>query len=92
MKFLFHCLVLAAMLELCSSQCREADWGKAFDKKGWTACQSTEYLNGLYRNDNWKDNDGIFLIEKARCCKAPAPNQNRPSTHVNANWWKTLDR
>ena len=55
-------------------------------------CQSTEYLNGLYRNDNWKDNDGIFLIEEGRSCKAQAPNQNRPSTHVIANWWGTLDR
>ena len=73
--------------------CRMANWWGAFDRKGWVRCgDSTEYLTGLFRNDNWKDNDGIFLIEEGSCCKAPAPNENQPSTCLNANWWGVLDR
>ena len=77
---------------MCLGQCRNANWWGAFDRKGWVKCgYSTEYLTGFYRN-NKRDNDPIFLLEEGRCCKAPAPNQNRPSTCMNANWWGTLDR
>lgn len=93
MKLALSLLVILLMAEVCSSQCRVANWWSAFDKKGWVKCDhSTEYLTGLYRNDNWGNNDGVFLIEEGSCCKALGLNQNQPSTCVNANWWRVLDR
>ena len=92
MRLLFL-LSMLLMVDVCSGQCRTANWWGAFDRKGWVKCgSSTEYLTGLFRNDNWGSNDGIFLIEEASCCKAPEPNENQPSTCTNANWWGVLDR
>ena len=90
---LLSCLVILAIMDVCSSQCRKANWWKAFDKKGWVKCgSSTEYLTGFYRNNNRGNTDYIQLLEEGRCCKALSPNQNQPSTCSNANWWKVLDR
>ena len=92
MKIIFLAFVLL-MADACWSQCRTANWWLGFDKKGWVTCGYTnEYLTGLYRNINKGSNDGIYLIEESRCCKAPSPNENQPSTCVTANWWGILDR
>ena len=73
--------------------CKFANWWGAFDRKGWVQCDSsTHYITGLWRNNNRGSNDKIFLLEEAKCCPAPAPNQNTPSTCTNANWWKVLDK
>ena len=92
MRLLFL-LSIMRIVDVCSGQCRTANWWAAFDRKGWATCGSaTEYLTGLYRNDNKGSNDGLYLIEEASCCKAPAPNENQPPTCTNANWWRVLDR
>ncbi|XP_015749586.1 PREDICTED: uncharacterized protein LOC107329410 [Acropora digitifera] len=91
MKIIFLAFVLL-MADACWSQCRTANWWLGFDKKGWVTCgYINEYLTGLYRNINKGSNDGIYLIEESRCCKAPSPNENQPSTCVTANWWGILD-
>ena len=93
MKVFLSSLVILLLLDTCNSQCRTANWWGALDSQGWAKCgDSTKYLTGLYRNDNKGSNDGVYLIEEASCCKATSPNQNQPSTCMNANWWGVLDR
>ena len=73
--------------------CRMANWWGAFDKAGWVQCDSSKhYITGLFRNNNGGKDDKIFLIEEAKCCPAPTPDKNTPSTCMNANWGSTLDR
>lgn len=73
--------------------CKFANWWGAFDRKGWVQCDSsTHYITGLWRNNNRGSNDKIKLLEEAKCCPAPAPNQNTPSKCRNANWWGVLDK
>ena len=92
MKLNLSLLVTLLIADTVSSQCRTANWWKSFDRKGWSKCgATTEYVTGFYRN-NKRSDDPIFLLEEAKCCKAPAPNQNRASTCKNANWWSVLDR
>ena len=86
-------LVILGMLDVCSCQCRTANWWRAFDKKGWVKCGSSkEYLTGFYRSDNLGSNDYIYLLEEGKCCRALSPNQDQQSTCTNANWWGVLDR
>ena len=86
-------LALMGVLDICSSQCRTAtDWGRSFDKKGWSNCGNTEYVTGFYRNTNRGNNDQIYLLEHAKCCKAPTPNEKRPQICTTADWWSVLDR
>ena len=81
------------LLAVEANHCRKVDWWHSFDKRGWSRCShSTEYLNGIYRNDNKGHNDGLYLIEEGWCCKAPAPNQHQPSHCKIADWWSVLDR
>ena len=81
------------LLTVEANHCRKVDWWHSFDKRGWSRCShSTEYLNGIYRNDNKGHNDGLYLIEEGWCCKAPSPNQHQPSHCTIANWWAVLDR
>ncbi|XP_067017058.1 fibropellin-1-like isoform X1 [Acropora muricata] len=85
-------LALMGVLDICSSQCRTAtDWGRSFDKKGWSNCGNTEYVTGFYRNTNRGNNDQIYLLEHAKCCKAPTPNEKRPQSCTTADWWRVLD-
>lgn len=87
-----HCL---DKFRCCSMYdgCKFANWWGAFDKKGWVQCDSsTHYITGLWRNNNRGSNDKIYLLEEAKCCPAPAPNQNTPSTCKDANWWGVLDK
>ena len=73
--------------------CKMANWWAGFDRKGWVKCDSsTHYITGLWRNRNGGPQEKIYLLEEAKCCPAPAPNQNKPSTCKNANWWGILDR
>lgn len=90
---LLSCLVILAIMDTCSSQCRKANWQKAFDKKGWVKCDSSdEYLTGFYRKKNLGSKDYIHLLEEGRCCKALSPNENQPSSCTKANWLGVLDR
>ncbi|XP_068721036.1 fibropellin-3-like isoform X1 [Montipora capricornis] len=87
-------LTILGMLDICFSQiqCRTAtDWSTRFDKKGWTNCANTEYVTGFYRNTNGGSNDQIYLLEHAKCCKAPTPNEKRPQSCSTADWWRVLD-
>ena len=79
----------------CSMQneCKMANWWAGFDRKGWVDCDSSKhYITGLWRNTNLGSKDEIDLLEEAKCCPAPSPHQNTPSTCRTANWWITLDR
>lgn len=85
-------LLILLMVDATWSQCRTADWWLGFDREGWVTCgYADEYMTGLYRNANQGSNDGIYLIEEARCCNAPSPNENQPSTCLTADWWRVLD-
>ena len=92
-------LLSLLVLNICWSQgfsapvCKMANWWGAFDRKGWATCDSsTQYIKGLWRNHNGGPREQIYLLEGAKCCSAPAPNQNTPSTCQIANWWIVLDR
>ena len=92
MKLYSPLLVVLLMADACWSQCRNANWLVSFEKKGWSTCGSSiEYITGFYR-DKKTPNEPISLVEEARCCKAPLPIQNQPSTCVDADWWTVLDR
>ena len=80
-------LALMGVLDICSAQCRTAtDWGRSFDMKGWSNFGNTKYVTGFYRNTNRGNN--MYLLEHAKCCKAPT----RPQSCTTANWWRVLDR
>ena len=69
-----------------------ANWWGGFDRKGWVHCDSSKYyITGLWRNKNPGSNDGIFLLEEAKCCPATSPHQGTPSTCLSVDWWITLD-
>ena len=81
-------------LKCCSMYdgCKMANWWRGFDRKGWVKCDSSShYITGLWRNNPRGSNDKISLLEEAKCCPAPAPDQGTPSTCTNANWWRLLD-
>lgn len=87
-----HCI---EKFKCCSMYdgCKMANWRGAFDKAGWVQCDSSKhYITGLFRSANWGSLDKIHLLEEAKCCPAPGPDKNRPSTCMNANWGTTLDR
>ena len=74
-------------------RCKMANWWGGFDRKGWVQCDSsTHYITGLFRNRNGGPREKIYLLEEAKCCPAPAPNQNTPSTCQKVNWWGILDK
>ncbi|KAM7425621.1 hypothetical protein ABFA07_022972 [Porites harrisoni] len=90
-SFLLSLLVLN-MCWRSESACRMADWWAAFDRKGWANCDSsTQYIKGLWRNHNGGPKEKIYLLEQAKCCSAPTPYANVPSTCKIANWWSVLD-
>ena len=79
MKYLVFVLAYFLMVDVCWGQCNMANWWYSFDKKGWSLCDSTmEYMTGMERNTNRGDNDKIYLLEKAKCCQAPSPNNLSP--------------
>lgn len=70
-----------------------ADWWRTFDKKGWATCDSSKhYITGLFRNTNQGSRDKIYLLEEAKCCPAPSPDQNSDSTCKTADWSRVLDK
>ncbi|XP_001639919.2 aerolysin [Nematostella vectensis] len=92
--FFAGCPVLLALALLVSplQGCSEANWQISFDKEGYSTCNSkNDYINGLYRNNNAGGNDGIHLIEKARCCPIPYPFWYQPTDCVIADWVHSLD-
>lgn len=90
-SFLLSLLVLN-MCWRSESACRMANWWAAFDRKGWATCDSsTQYIKGLWRNHNGGPKEKIYLLEQAKCCSAPTPYANVPSTCKIANWWSVLD-
>lgn len=54
---------------------------------GWSTCGSSnkEYITGFYRNNSGGSKETIYLLEKAKCCKAIAPYQNSLSHCIFAN-------
>ena len=92
MKLYLSFLVILLMADACwSSHCRWADWVTSFDDLGWSRCHLKEYVRGFYRNNYSPPSDPIYLLENARCCKAPYPYENTPQTCQIAYWWGTLD-
>ena len=90
-SFLLSLLVLN-MCWRSESACWMANWWTAFDRKGWATCDSsTQYIKGLWRNHNGGPKEKIYLLEQAKCCSAPTPYANVPSTCKIANWWGVLD-
>ena len=88
-----YCIEKFKCCSMKEGDCKMADWWKAFDKKGWVTCDSSKhYITGLFRNNNWGSNDKIFLLEEAKCCPAPAPDQTMGSTCKTVDWWKVLDK
>jgi hypothetical protein len=69
------------------------DWGRSFDRKGWSECGHGRYLAGLYRNKQ-KGSDPIYLLEKAKCVDAPGYlySLKRDRYCYNHNWWRSFDR
>ena len=95
MEVLYSLLITFFMADTCCSQtCKNANWWHTFDREGWSYCDSeNQYITGLWRNDNKGSNDGIYLIEHAKCCFAPygVHAQDIPASCKKANWWKVLD-
>ena len=86
------CLLVLNMCWRSESACTMANWWGAFDHKGWATCDSsTQYIKGLWRNHNGGPKEKIWLLEEAKCCLAPPPYANVPSTCKIANWWGVLD-
>ena len=86
------CLLVLNMCWRSESACTMANWWGAFDHKGWATCDSsTQYIKGLWRNHNGGPQEKIWLLEEAKCCLAPPPYANVPSTCKIANWWGVLD-
>ncbi|CAH3138304.1 unnamed protein product [Pocillopora meandrina] len=48
-------------------------------------------MTGLWRNDAKGSDDGIYLIEYAKCCVAPYGMKDVPASCKTANWWGVLD-
>ncbi|XP_020621190.1 uncharacterized protein LOC110058869 [Orbicella faveolata] len=94
MKILNLCLlIILLMADACWSghvNCRMANWWTSFDYKGWSQCDSKEYVTGFMRNHRTRS-DPIGLLEEGRCCKALAPYQDTSSTCEYTDWWAALD-
>ena len=92
-SFLFSLLVLSMFYSQClsASSCKMANWLGTFDHQGWSTCDSsTEYIKGLWRNHNYGDHE-ISLLEEAKCCSAPTPEENTPSICQDTDWSSVLD-
>ena len=95
MELLYSVLVITLMADACYSlTCTNANWWHTFDHEGWSHCNSeNQYMTGLWRNDNKGLNDGIYLIEHAKCCFAPYLHaKDIPASCKKVNWWKVLDK
>jgi hypothetical protein len=72
--------------------CVTADWILSFDKQGWSKCTGENtFITGFYRSEK-KGNDGIYRLEKARCCIASPQYQGESGVCVDENWWGILDK
>ena len=93
MKVHLSLLIILLMAGACWSgpTCRLANWWFTFDHEGWSACNPDQYVTGFYRNRRTYS-DPIYLLEEARCCKAPPPYEDASSTCEHRNWWSALDR
>ena len=92
-SFLFSLLVLSMFCSQClsASSCKMANWWGTFDHQGWSTCDSSaEYIKGLWRNHNYGDHE-ISLLEEAKCCSAPTPEENTPSICQDTDWSSVLD-
>ncbi|XP_073229032.1 uncharacterized protein [Porites lutea] len=92
-SFLFSLLVLSMFYSQClsASSCKMANWWGTFDHQGWSTCDSSaEYIKGLWRNHNYGDHE-ISLLEEAKCCSAPTPEENTPSICQDTDWSSVLD-
>jgi len=79
--------------ETASGACAYKGWWSSFDRAGWSKCQSDKYyVNGLWRNDNKGNNDGLFLVEKGYCCQRSGVFGNAGVKVKGGNWAVTLDR
>jgi len=88
--------------EMTTGSCKYSDWGRSFDKAGWSYCgggqggrspkDNHQYISGLWRNDNKGNNDGLYLIEKAYCCRRSPKYTGRKVTKKGGEWTRTLDR
>ena len=72
--------------------CETANWWLSFDKEGWSKCANDNlFITGFYRSAK-SGSDGIYHLEKARCCGSSARYQGESRKCVEANWWTILDR
>ena len=94
MKYL-ALLAMMAMIHISSSEIRcwnDNSWRLAFDRAGWAHCGERRYLRGFYRQENSVRRHHISLIEYARCCRAPTPNEKQNQNCTSAKWTTVLDR
>ena len=91
---IYSLLIILFMSDTCCSQtCSTANWWISFDGEGWSYCDhKNQYMTGLWRNDAKGSDDGIYLIEHAKCCVAPYGMKDVPASCKTANWWGVLDR
>merc|ERR1719376_571205 len=78
----------------CPEICSQANWWSSFDRgNSWSNCPNQNtYLNGLFRNDNGGNNDGLYRIEEGRCCQR-SQSYGSPGTDCsNGNWDHSFDR
>ena len=93
MMLVANALLLSLLFSPVVIGCFTANWWSSFDKVGYSSCgSSTEYLNGLYRNNNQGGNDRIGLIEEAKCCSRPRPYWNQPTQCLAADWVHSFDQ
>jgi len=76
----------------CSKSRDGGNWGKSFDRAGWSKCKKgNQYISGFKRSaQGWFGEDRIGRLEEARCCKASSYFSGQKC--VNTNWGKSFDK
>ncbi|XP_046863969.1 neurogenic locus notch homolog protein 2-like [Xenia sp. Carnegie-2017] len=73
--------------------CVNANWRRSFDKQGWSTCDTTnQFITGLYRNKLRVNNDGLYRLEDAKCCKSSPIYIGQKSICQNADWWDSFNK
>ncbi len=81
------------LIQASSSLCTYANWWSSFDWAGRSSCPAKHYITGLERSSTSDyEEDYIYHIEGAQCCKGTPGYENRDSQCLSANWVHSFDR
>ncbi|XP_046863423.1 delta-like protein 4 [Xenia sp. Carnegie-2017] len=73
--------------------CVKANWWVSFNKQGWSTCDKTnQFITGLYLSALSANNDGLYRLEEAKCCKSSPIYIWQKSICRNANWRDSLKK